>query len=185
MQSTTMSCVRIYVYLKIPDNIVRTALQTLKRRMGFTALTNLQRAEFWELDFPGLTPEQAQQTADRLISKTAFFMNPNKHRVRLDSSPHNLSQETAMLIPAGFNASLLVCDSIDGKAESTLESLRALTQGSEQPQTLQRGIWWDVLLEESDPQRMQSEIRRMAITTSRSEGLLANPHYQTYRIFTS
>jgi len=178
-----MSYARIFVWLKIPDNIAGTAFHTLTHRMGFTSLQRLQRADFWEIRFPGLTPTQAQQTTERWVSRTALFMNPNKHRARVDSTPQGLEEIEAGMVQSGFDASILVCDRIDGKAESVLESIRSLTPEPEQPSTLRRGVWWDLSFTGLSRQKIEEAAQRMAVSVNRQEGLFANPHYQTHRIY--
>lgn len=179
-----MSFIRIYVTLKIPDNIARTAFHAIQNRLGVREVESLRRSEFWELSFPGLTPEQALATVNELVTKTALFVNPNKHRWILQESERSLEEDDNIGIPESVSASVLVCDRIDGQAESVLESLERLPGGRPCPAGLIRGIWWDITYTDLPPDRIRRTTEQLTVTNSRTQGLLANPHYQTYRIFT-
>ncbi|MBN2329005.1 MAG: hypothetical protein JXR73_17830 [Candidatus Omnitrophica bacterium] len=178
-----MSVIQIYINLKIPDNIERSAQYACRSRLGFHAMESLRRTEFWELDFPGLEPKQARQTAERLVEKTSLFANPNKHLWRIEAAEQAVSQDGALQAPSSISAYILVCDREDGKAESTLDAVRRKVSGSEQPSSLLRGVLWEVTFSGLTPEEIRSESERLAVSVTRSQGLLANPHYQTYRIF--
>ncbi|MBI1390014.1 MAG: hypothetical protein GC154_16355 [bacterium] len=178
-----MSIIRLYVSLKVPDNVARSALTALRRRMGYSSLMDLKRSEFWEIEFPDLTPEQAHSTLDRLTRKTAFFANPNKHRWEIENAGRALNDETEHPAMRGAQASVLVCDREDGRAEGTLEALQRQLGGTERPSRLQHGVWWDLYFEgvsADDARRMSEE---MAPAVERGRGLLANPHYQDHIVF--
>lgn len=177
-----MSVNQIYVSLKITDNIARTALHTCKRRLGFDRIRSLHRAEFWEIAFPGLSTQQARQTVERLVEKTPYFVNPNKHRWHIDTFSTN-DFNIAISVPAHASASILVCDHIDGKAEATLEAIQRITEGDERPTRLRRGTVWEVTFDGLNQQETIEAAERLTVTKSRTEGLLANLHYQSYQIF--
>ncbi len=178
-----MNFVRIYVSLKIPDNIARTALYTLRTRMGYETLRRLDRAEFWEIGFEDLESERIREIVERWVYKTAYFMNPNKHRVQIDAPERNPQENARIQAREDADGSILVCDRIDGKAESTLKALTAMCRRNESPAMLRRGMWWDVCFEGLEKDAVHDAVRRMASTTSREEGLFANPHYQDVQIF--
>ena len=178
-----MSYVRLFVSLKITDNTARSAMYTLQNRLGFSALSGLSRCDFWELAFPGLSSQQALQTTERLVQKTALFVNPNKHRWHMEAADSSLQENPVVTLPESVSASVLVSDRIDGKAESVLEACEAHTQGAERPVALRRGVWWDLTFSGLDGEALRQAVEHSAVTTSRTEGILANPHYQDCQIF--
>ena len=178
-----MCVIRVFVTLKITDNVARTALHTLHTRLGCPSVSRLQRSEFWELHFPRLEETQALQVTERLVHQTALFMNPNKHLCKIEVHPRSVQDNSAAASPFPSDASILVSDRIDGKADGTLEFLRGHTAPSEHPSNLLRGIWWDLQFSHSDKSHIQETVSSLAVAQSRHEGLFANPHYQDHRLF--
>ncbi len=178
-----MSVIQIYINLKIPDNIERTAAYACRNRLGFDFLASLRRTEFWEIDFPGLSSLQARQTTERLVEKTSLFANPNKHRWRLDDADRTVGNNGRLSIPSGVSALILVCDREDGRAESTLDAIRRMVSENEQPATLVRGTVWELTFSGLQPEAVRDAAEKLAVTVNRSQGLFANPHYQEHRIF--
>lgn len=178
-----MSVIQIYINLKIPDNIERTAVYACRNRLGFDFLESLRRTEFWEIDFPGLAPQQAWQTAERLVEKTSLFANPNKHRWRIEAAEQAVGRNGQLFPPSSVSAFILVCDREDGKAESALDAIRQNLSGDERPSALTRGVLWEVTFAGLEPGAVHEAAERLAVTVNRNQGLLANPHYQTYRLF--
>lgn len=179
-----MSYVHLFVTLKITDNVAHSAYRTIQKRLGIGTLSSLRRSDFWELGYPGLSFQQALQTTERLVTKTSLFVNPNKH----DWFQRGTDQPIEELGLNNFNlssdAAVLVCDREDGVAESTLEALERLAgENSEYPSTLRRGVWWDLTFKGLEPSELMEAAEKIAFTQDRHQGLLANPHYQTYRIF--
>lgn len=176
-----MSIIRLFVTLKVPDNTARSALSALQRRMGYTKLAGLGRSDYWELEFPNLSMDQASKIVDHLAQKTAFFVNPNKHRWAIQST----EEMGASIQPQGdAQASVLVCDREDGRAEEVLEALLKRS-ASEGPAKLTRGVWWDLQFDGASNEEIQQMSEEMAVATTRQKGLFANPHYQTHKIFYS
>ncbi len=175
-----MSLVHIFVTLKIPDNTARSALYTIQHRLGFPSVKSLRRSEYWQLSFPSLSEEDSIQTMETLAQKTAYFVNPNKHRWVIET----ISQDASKIAsPFESDASILVNDKIDGKAESTLQALRELLEPDHRPQSLQRGIFWDLQFQKVQQPEIQTTVESLAVSKSRKEGFFANPHYQTSRIY--
>ncbi|HOJ62574.1 MAG TPA: hypothetical protein PK878_20030 [bacterium] len=178
-----MDAIQVYVTLKIPDNIARTALHAARTRLGFDNLASLRRSEFWELGFSGRDSRFALQTATRLVEKTWFFANPNKHTWRIVPSEKTLAEGAVLPVPDSSTALILVQDRMDGTAEAVLDALRALGPGEERPDSLIRGTLWQATFANLDPGAVREAAERLAVTVSRTQGLLANPHYQIYKIF--
>jgi len=177
-----MNIVHIFVTLKIPDNTARSALYTLQNRMGCTSLHSLRRSEFWRLAFPSLSEQDAQNTVTTLVEKTAYFANPNKHRWVIETVTE-IDDQAKIQSPFDADASILVCDKIDGKAEATLQALQEVFDTTQHPYSLQRGWWWDLQFENSQSSQISEMVESLAVSKSRKEGFFANPHYQTAEIF--
>ncbi len=175
-----MCYVFLFVSLKIPDNIALTAHHTLKTRLGCTSLQALQRSEFWEIQFLGLSPEQAEQILEKWVQKTALFANPNKHRYKILPSEQSITDMESFLLEK--DASVLVCDIEDSKAEGTMEALRGMEEDVN-PASLRRGIWWDLQFDEIPQKEIREIVEDIAVTRSRGRGLLSNPHYQIHYSF--
>lgn len=178
-----MDAIQIYVTLKIPDNVARTALQAARSRLGFETLAALRRSEFWEFVFPGRESRLALQTATRLVEKTWFFVNPNKHHWRVVPADKTLAEGAVLPVPDPSSALILVRDRVDGTAEAVLDALRALVPEEEQPESLARGTLWQATFDNLDPGAAREAAERLAVSVSRTQGLLANPHYQIHQIF--
>lgn len=176
-----MTYARIFVSLKITDNVARTALNTLRNRLGAGALRELRRSEFWEIGFPGLGAAGALAVAERLTRQTALFMNPNKHRCEIETGEIPLAEDESARPREGFGAAILVRDRNDGAAAGVLRSLEGLLSADEAPGSLDHGVWWSLAFEEGVDARGAAESLREA--KSRREGFFANPHYQDSRVF--
>ncbi|MBI2651570.1 hypothetical protein HYX01_03800 [Candidatus Woesearchaeota archaeon] len=68
-----MANVEMIVRLKVPDNVAITAFNTLKR-MNYTALKKLERADYYKFDVSGNIAQFKEK-----ICKTDIIINPNKH----------------------------------------------------------------------------------------------------------
>ncbi len=175
-----MSIVRLYVSLKVPDNTARSALSALQRRMGYSKLSDLDRSDYWQFDFPGLSEDQARSVVEQFAQKTALFVNPNKHRWSVMTDPSNQNGTSTPLNNA--QASVLVCDREDGKAEAVFERLMAREE-SDRPASLAHGVWWDLHFDGASSGEVKQMAEEMAVAESRRQGLFCNPHYQTHRLF--
>ncbi len=180
-----MCYVCLFVTLKIPDNIALTALHTLRERMEIKSLQTLKRSEFWEIGFSGLSSQQVEQIVEQWARKTALFANPNKHRYTIQVMEKGLDETPSPDYDLQMDSAVLVCDKIDGKAESTLEALNTLADETGKPTSLRRGIWWDLDFQGLSHEEIQQTTENIAVTKYRMEGLLANPHYQSYHTFYS
>lgn len=178
-----MTYIQVFVTLKVPDNIALTAGHTLQNRMGYRALSSIRRSDFWQLHFPDASAEQARQRCQWLVTRTAFFMNPNKHRWELVVSDRPIEEQQTVESLFQADASVLVQDREDGLAETVSQALPRFFSQEERPQSLQRGVWWDLRFDPRPQENFEALIREIALTTERHKGLLANPHYQTYRSF--
>jgi len=166
------------VGLKITDNEARSALEAIRVKMGLgDDVVGLAREDLWELDVEAESPVAALAVATRLVEATNLFVNPNKHR-------HALTAVGA--IPgvdlAPDEVAVLVSDRETGGSASMLATVRR--SGERSVAAVRRCARWRVRLTEAPAPakpELVSLIRRIAVTESRTEGLLSNPHSQTAR----
>ncbi len=179
-----MSYVHLFVTLKITDNVAHSAYRTIQKGLGIERLSSICRSDFWEFGYPGLSFQQALQTTERLVTKTSHFVNPNKHDWFQRGSEQPIEELGVNDIALSSDAVVLVCDREDGVAESTLEAMQRLAgENGDSPVILRRGVWWDLTFNGLEPSEFIKTAEKIAFTQNRHEGLLANPHYQTYRVF--
>jgi hypothetical protein len=167
---------QVHVTLKIPDAIANTAISTLRRRMGFSYISSLKRTEWWKVEF-NEDCEDAKSLLKELVEHTSIFMNPNKHAYRIypGDVPPACGSETSCHV--------LVRDSDDMDANAALELLSRHPLCAVKLSGLHRGALWTVAVKDGSEKTGREVAQSIALSTSRDQGLLANPHYQTATIF--
>ncbi|MGI6454707.1 MAG: hypothetical protein ACOX5R_03690 [bacterium] len=178
-----MTHIQVFITLKITDNIARTALHAVQTRMNYPELRELRRSEFWELHFPELDSEPARKITENFVTRTSYFMNPNKHVWSMVDASASAMELDQLNSPFPADARMLICDLVDGKAESTQEALQALSGQPDQPAQILHGVLWDLSFDRLSPDEIRKAAEDLAVTRSRTHGLFANPHYQRCRIF--
>lgn len=177
-----MTWTRLFVTLKVPDNVARTALHTIQTRLGHPEVAALRRSDFWECRFAGCSATEAREHMEFLASRTPLFANPTKHRWIVETGEHPLHQTESPASPFEGSLSILVHDREDGTAEATWQALPRFLPEERIPADLQRGTWWDITLDPTAHGDMQDLAKELAVTRSRTRGLFCNPHYQDHRI---
>lgn len=177
-----MIWIRLFVSLKVTDNIGRTALQTVRSRLGHPEVSGLHRSEFWEWTFNRHDGDTARDQVDSLVARTALFANPTKHRWVTESHKAPVTDDKGYSSPFGGHAGILVRDREDGQAESTFAALSRFVPASEIPSTLTRGTWWDLTFENPSAVSVADVANDLAVTTSRTQGIFCNPHYQNHTL---
>jgi phosphoribosylformylglycinamidine (FGAM) synthase PurS component len=168
--------VELLVRLKVPDVVALTAANALRGRMGYgEVLAQLRRADYYLFQVQADSAEAAVAVVQDLAEHTNLFVNPNKHafEVRLRAPAHQ--------VPSGDGAYEVNClvRSLEGAAEAALlEALRKLGYG-QVVTAVTAGTLWTMRLRASDAAAALRLAEEIAITRSRDQGLLANPHYQT------
>jgi len=167
--------VTVLVSLKIFDNVAASALYALKDRLGYSQIRSLMRSDYWCLSLPEFRDEEAVEVVDRLVSKTALFVNPNKHRwvIHLNADPADLlPKETEETVTA-----VLVEEDGDSRAAVVQEAL--LRRGDCGGRIeVRRGTWWVLYLGDMPSGQARALTEEIAVTRARNQGLLCNPHYQ-------
>ena len=177
----SMQTVELTVELKTPDVIAQTAASALRGRMGYeSALVSLSRADYFRLAIHADNPQQAVQVADTLARDTTLFLNPLKHRYQVQPGLHN------SLISDDDGAGpvhVLVTDDGNEAGKTILKSLHDGQGVGEQVQSVVVGTLWALTLRGDSPEQARQMAEQMAVTRSRSEGLLLNPHYQDSEVW--
>jgi hypothetical protein len=170
--STTAICIRPIG----TDLVALSALDTFVRKMGYDALLlSLRREELWILDFD-LDDGRATELTRMLADRTGIFVNPNTHTYVIvcpdELLPHGRQCGREDLATAVWSHE-------DPQIEPVTVAVRE-RMGVQNLKTLKRIIlWWPRFAEGVSVKDIASS---MVPTYSRKEGLLANPHYQSWHI---
>ena len=165
----------VLVSLKIFDNVAASALYALKSRLGYNQIRSLKRSDYWRLYLPDSRDEEAVETTERLLSKTALFVNPNKHRWTI-----HLNAEPADLLSTGEGetvAAVLVEEDEDSRAAGVREALVRREDCGPNVE-VRHGTWWALYLGDIPYPQARALTEEIAVTRARHQGLLCNPHYQ-------
>lgn len=169
--------VELTVSLKVPDNEARSALEALTVKMGLAGeVADLTREELWVFEFDE-TVDEPRGVVEQLARETNVFVNPNKHRYAIAAG----SDRVAAVLDSD-EVAILVRDRDGSRHASILPVLRRL--GISGVRDAAKWTRWRVRMsappEAGDP-GLLSLLRRIAVTTGRHDGLLANPHSQVAR----
>ena len=173
-----MYYVELLVRLKIPDVTALTASNSLRRRMGYAkVMTELKRADYYLLEIEAETAEDAELFVYEIAEQTSLFVNPNKHafEVRVKGTPSDEKPE-----PGLFEVNVLVRDVEGDKGPGLRDTLVRL--GYVAVQSVQAQTMWILKIRADDVEAAKKGAEEIAVTTSRSKGLLGNPHYQQYTV---
>jgi phosphoribosylformylglycinamidine (FGAM) synthase PurS component len=170
--------VELLVTLKIPDVTAATARQALQRRLGYAALlADLRRADWWRIEVEADSAQAALALGQELAERTNLFVNPNKHRYTCQTAwtpePAGDGQTTVGVV-TGFHD--------DASSELTAHALQGRLGYGGRVLSLDHGTCWSLVLNEPDPAKAVALAEAMAVSRTRSDGLLANPHSQWWRI---
>jgi len=174
--------IHVFISLKITDNTARSALFALQKRMGMPAVTHLKRWDVWELEMDGSLNE-AETCVKNWVGNTALFMNPNKHHCRIQPAAAPILTTTAPPDFCQSSGSIFVYDREDGHGEAVLHTLQSKPAPSLSLTRLLHGVWWDITVD-GTAENIKNTLDALALTTHRSSGLFANPHYQNVRVYT-
>ncbi len=170
--------VELLVRLKIPDVTALTASNSLRRRMGYAkVMTELKRADYYLFEIDAASAEAAVEIVREIAEKTSLFVNPNKHAFEVREQG-KANEEQAE--PGLFEISVLVRDVEGDKGPGLCEALGKL--GYEKVKAVQAQTMWILKIRADDAEAAKKVAEEIAVTTSRSKGLLVNPHYQQYTV---
>ncbi len=175
-----MQQIELLVNLKIPDVTALTAAGALRRRMGYAeSLKSLTRADYYRFELDADSEEQAFALAGELAEKTNVFVNPNKHVFELRPSSHEPKQSD----DGTQFVQVLITDPTDGSAEGALSALQGRLGFGDAVQGLLKGVIWTLEFATDSREEALELARNVAVTETREQGLLMNPHFQECEIW--
>jgi hypothetical protein len=203
-----MAQVELWVRLKVVDLVAQTAWMTFIEKLALgDLLRGLVHYSYWRMDAEGAGKEDLLEEIDRVIRMDSAFTNQNKHYYRLLVAGKDEGVPTMERLLAGaeirsrgdlvieedfprgdggevYALDLLVREKDTGREEAYLDRLNARLDGVRVTQ-LQAGEVWRLLIRAKDAEDAAGKAQELAVTRSRREGLLLNPHYQEYEIISA
>jgi len=200
------SRIELWVKLKVADLVVETAWFTLTEKLDFTGtIYGLSRYSCWFMDISGPDVESILDELDGMVKLDSAFINQNKHRYSLiaertgagegvlrrgdfrhesDFVFRESTPEGGMLREAP-QFDLYACDCLITAEENSgdyyLDRLSGRT-GNISIEDVKSGQVWRLILKAGGRDRAADLVEKIAVTRSRREGLLLNPHFQEHRI---
>jgi phosphoribosylformylglycinamidine (FGAM) synthase PurS component len=158
-----MEIVEMVVSLKVPDNVAKTAFNTLQR-VGFGQLKGLERSHYYQFEINGDT-----ESFKKDISKADILINANKNQFSFSlekSNKKNIVKNTKIK-----KISILVQDFDDDKGLlSTLKD----RLGFKNIKKMEKGVLWIMHFDE--------DVNARNIAVDIAKNLLMNENYQKFRL---
>ncbi|MBN2183889.1 MAG: hypothetical protein JW746_01025 [Candidatus Krumholzibacteriota bacterium] len=189
----------LWVRLKVADLVAQTAWMTLTEKLDFSSdLHGIVRYSYWGFDAEGESAEKVIEDLDRVVRLDSSFTNQNKHLylLRVTGDTPGADSITAGDLPldrdypvhdtvenveAGnkrFACDLLVREHRNDRAEGFVSRLESRLKGTK-VSGMKVGEVWRLIVNASGDEDAVRKAENMAVTRSRREGVLLNPHYQT------
>lgn len=176
-----MSIIHVFISLKITDNTARSALYALHQRMGMPHISQLKRWDVWELELDG-GQDAAENCVRDWVENTALFMNPNKHHYKIHTVDCPILDAAQPPEFRHSTGSIFVYDREDGHGEAVMHTLQSMLKPPLSLKRLLHGVWWDITVNQSNV-NLKNTLDSLALTTHRTSGLFANPHYQNAKVY--
>jgi phosphoribosylformylglycinamidine (FGAM) synthase PurS component len=154
-----MPTTELFVSLKVPDNVAITAFHALER-MGFDKLKNLERQDYYKLDFDG----NVKSFQDK-IGQVDILVNANKHKFNFDLENSRLNQKYPKI-----NVLVQDLDDDNGLLSTLKERL-----GFTNIKNVEKGVLWSLSIDADE-----HEAKNIAVEITKN--LLMNQNYQKYKI---
>jgi phosphoribosylformylglycinamidine (FGAM) synthase PurS component len=198
---------KLWVKLKVTDLVVETAWLTLTEKLEFgDLLYGLAKYSCWFMTCEGKNSEVIINALDRVISLDSTFTNQNKHKYSLVVEGEGASSgedgKEAVLrrgdlqpekdfpfrAEAG-SAGVYACDCMISELESDKDKsyadrLNGKLDGVSVSE-MRAGLVWRMIVRADGKDDAAEKVKKMAVTRSRREGLLLNPHYQEFEIIST
>ncbi|MBN2071745.1 MAG: hypothetical protein JW814_09840 [Candidatus Krumholzibacteriota bacterium] len=189
----------LWVRLKVIDLVAQTAWMTLTEKLDFSSdLHGIVRYSYWGFDIDGDGGEKALEAVDRIIRIDSSFTNQNKHHYFLKlisdrtgekaftagdlvlDKDFPIHEGAAVLKPgqSRYACDLLIRELGKDRDEGYLSRLDSRLEGV-MVSAMKAGEVWRMIVSASDQEKAVKKVEDMAITRSRREGVLLNPHYQS------
>ena len=151
-----MTSTELFVSLKVPDNVAKTAFHTLKR-IGYKELKKLERQDYYKFDYSG-----DKKNFENKISQVDILINANKHKFSfsLEKNEGRLKKINVLVQNLDNGAGLL-------------KTLRERL-GFKNIKNLEKGVLWSMYLHDI------TGAENIAVDITKN--LLMNENYQKFRI---
>lgn len=171
-----MKKVYLRVWLPVTDPVAISAIMTLKNSMKIP-LQGIESSNLWEFEFEDSIADQMALTRD-IVEKTGLFVNPNRDRFEITDDLSNLDRSSRT--PETKVRWVVVRDGNGDRADIIDKlSLRYSISGIS---SICHGRLWRLLLIVSEDRAADELVKQIVLTESRKQGLLANPHAQTWQM---
>jgi len=169
-----MNQAMIRVWLPVTDPEEVSTYFTLTKTMGLP-LVKLSSNTLWELE---IAPQASDLKAyiQRMIDETGIFVNPNRDRYEIFCGYEGLDRQGSA---PGHHVRWTIVYNGDGAEPQLAEKLR-LRYGFTAVKSVRRGRLWWLELKTDDAISADAILQQALVTKSRWQGLLANPHAQTW-----
>ena len=183
----------LWVKLKVVDLVVQTAWMTLTEKLDLGGeLVGLARYSFWRMELEGPDTGRTLAEVDRVIRMDSAFTNQNKHvyLLEIEGGPSMgglaLEKDYPLMAEDGdthgaYAVDCLVRELTAAREEGYRGRLNARLE-SVQVTGVVAGEVWRVLVHAKSERDAIERVEAMAVTRSRRQGLLLNPHYQRFEI---
>ena len=167
------------VELKSADPVALTAAHALTHRLGFgKILAELRRVDLWRLRVEAAGIPDALALAGSWVTRSNQFVNPNKHVYELSVRGGEASGNRG----SGRVAWVVATSEPDLDGEAAVRLVRDRFGGRELVEARRAVAWMLRFAPAVKPADVRRLAESMAITRTRSRGLLANPHFQPVAI---
>ena len=173
-----MSRLELFIRLKTADLVAGTALDTLRRDLGYGDLiAGVLREDYWAVE---VDPEGCfEEFARWLVHGTKAFINPNKHKVSVKLDGKWWQRLSYPEPPVGcFSVGALVSYKEDERAILKRGTLRQTLGLGDRVGEVSCGAFWLFALRAASEGEAAGLLREISQTYSMTRGLLANPHSQ-------
>ncbi|MBN1884011.1 MAG: hypothetical protein JW876_00640 [Candidatus Krumholzibacteriota bacterium] len=183
--------VELWVRLKVVDLVAGTAWMTLTEKLDFgDSLRGLVRYSYWRMEAEGASAGAVVDAIDRAVRLDSAFTNQNKHLYRLretgGAGAGDLAVEEDYPVRATGGGELRAVDLLVREKRPESEAAYAARLGERLEDvrilSMTAGEVWRIIVSAADDAAAVGLAERMAVTRSRREGLLLNPHYQRHEI---
>ncbi len=183
----------LWVRLKVVDLVVQTAWMTLTEKLDLGGeLVGLARYSFWGMELDGSDAGRVLADVDRVIRMDSAFTNQNKHvyllQVEEGPSAGGLVLEKDYPImteerdaKGTYAVDCLVREVTTAREEGYRDRLNARLESAKVTGLVAGEVWRVIVRAESEGEAVE-KVEALAVTRSRRQGLLLNPHYQRFEI---
>ena len=169
--------VHVYTQLKNTDLHALSAYEAITQIMNFERLKSLYRYGSWTLTLEASSQEEANDTVKKILDNSYYILNPNKESYVLNTLPSLSAGEHDCI------KLLTVKQSIAFDDQSLIQKIKQKVGIS--LHRIDNARIWVLKVDKkgvSDTDINMDITTRIVKTSSRQNGLLVNPFYETYTL---